>query len=160
MRNYTRILTNDSLAHSGHNHTPGSTGATDFTNGLPVRPVGLTGRKDSLIGLVGYSNSFSLTSNSLSLLPKYDVITNFQPTDSISSQFVSNVIMLTGGKDFREVSKLNAKEISKVFTKAAPLASGTVGSFSVRGKAGTFLILNDDQPGFQSGSDAIIFLAN
>ena len=160
MRNYTRIFTNHSLAHAGHNHTPGSTGATDFTNGFPIRPVGLTGRKDVLTGLVGYSNSFALTSNSLSLLPKYDVITNFQPTDSIASQFVSNVIMLTGGEDFHEVSKLTAKEISKVFTKVAPLAAGTVASFSVRRKAGTFLILNDAQPGFQAGSDAIIFLAN
>ena len=161
MKNYTRIFTNYSLAHSGHDHTPGSTGATDFTNGLPIRPVGLTGRKDVLTGLVGYSNSFALTSNSLSLLRKYDVITNFQPTDSIAALVVSNVSMLTGGEDFHEISKLTAKAISKeCCDKVTPLAASAVCAFSVRGKSGTFLIFNDETPGFQSGSDAILFLAN
>ncbi|MEB3318028.1 MAG: Calx-beta domain-containing protein [Cyanobacteriota bacterium] len=85
----------------------------------------------------------------------FDVITDFNSTDfiqapdSVSSELLSTVV--------GTCQVLTASAIQAILTPATFAANG-VAAFAVSTQPGTFISMNDDQPGYQANSDAIVQL--
>lgn len=119
--------------------------------------------KDTLTGGgISDSDIFSYTTLKESALDSYDVITDFTIRDKInapSSVLNNEPYRLTGPQ--RNIEVLNAEYLAATFDRRARIFyPGSVVSFTVSDKAGTFIAMNDNRHGFQADSDAIIHLQN
>jgi hypothetical protein len=155
MFNFSGITPNPSTRHAGHGST------SDYTKGLPFNEVYATKKKDRLTGAAYKSNTFTYTSNSLSLLKDYDTITNYAPTDSLDSPFVTEYgysIEINIYDTCVNLTKLNAQAIAKECLTKSTLPAYSAGAFTVTGYDGTFVVLNDSNAGFQANKDALVFL--
>ena len=88
--------------------------------------------------------------------PTYDIITGFQPVDRL--QVNGQPFRATLSSSAGVLGSLAADDIS--FFLTTDWAAGSATAFSVLGMQGTFVALNDAIPGYQSASDAIVYLQN
>jgi hypothetical protein len=125
-------------------------------NGRRIFKANATNKRDRLTGNNQKSDTFSFASRQDSLLGAYDTITNFERLDRISIGGASYGASLraTSGSP---ISRLTATEINKALG-GRHFGSKKAAAFQARGFNGTFIALNDNRPGFQTNSDAVIFL--
>jgi hypothetical protein len=120
-------------------------------------PISTT-KIDTLIG-TGGPDIFLLPQLSWSLLgapgnPAYDTIIGYQSTDRIQLSGRSLNTRLTSSAGV--ANSPAAPDIASTLT--ADWAANSARAFSINGFSGTFVALNDPQPGFQPERDGIIFL--
>jgi len=117
---------------------------------------GLLG-KDTLTGGGGF-DTYVYKSLQDSLLPSFDVITDYGPGDKIL--FGPRSKVNTSLKSSVGAAKeLNERSIQSLLTTKRFMANQAA-ALTIAGYKGTFLALNDDRDGFQSDSDALIHLAS
>ena len=113
-------------------------------------------RRDRLTGVRGQADTFLLPARDRSLLPNYDTITNYESVDRLR---LSGTIFL---QSIRNVSGSPITSLSPALINQAvggqDFAPGSAAAFKVRGLNGTMIALNDRRPGFQSGTDSLLFL--
>jgi hypothetical protein len=56
------------------------------------------------------------------------------------------------------VENLDRLEINEILGRSN-FAADSIAAIRQRGLSGTFLVINDDRPGFQAATDAVIYLA-
>ncbi len=130
----------------------------------------ITGNNNSnrLFGLLGAdvltgggatdSDLFVYNTQSESLLGtgnEFDVITDFNNKDRIFAPLSVEADRLSSS--LGNIAALTAPSISGLLTTAIFLAN-SVAAFTVSGRSGSFIAMNDSRDGFQAESDAILFL--
>lgn len=109
----------------------------------------------SLLNKAPDADRFGFENFSDSLLSGYDVITDFKSVDTIlAPASCSNDILRSS---LGSVSSLNASTLQSLLSSTSFPASNAR-AFTVSNLKGTFVALNDSQPGFQPESDAIFRL--
>jgi hypothetical protein len=123
--------------------------------------VGLLGA-DSLTGGGTADNDLfiynSLNESLLGTGSSFDVITDFNRRDRIvrpPSQATTTRLSSSIGN----ISSLTSLQIAGLLSTST-FSANSVAAFTVSGRAGTFIAMNDGRTGFQAESDAIIFLQN
>ncbi|MCU0530421.1 MAG: hypothetical protein MUD04_13290, partial [Cyanobium sp. Prado107] len=114
-----------------------------------------TRSQDLLIGTPNSSDTFRWSGLSFSLREDYDTITNYEDQDRLrvrGSRYRSTLTSTEGS-----IRRLSGKQIKNVLG-GRDFSAGEAAAFKVQGMDGTFIALNNDQRGFQSNSDALIFL--
>lgn len=112
-------------------------------------------RRDRLTGTANTSDTFTWWAWSDSLLKGYDTITNFEQRDRLrveGSRYSSSLNTASG-----QIRGLKPKQI-RALLGGNDFAAGEAAAFTVRDLGGSFVVLNDTKPGFQSGRDALVFL--
>jgi hypothetical protein len=133
----------------------GNTGST--TRRVTVNTRSATSQRDRLTGINQTRDTFSFARRQDSLLGAYDTITNFERLDRISiggARYAASLRATSGSP----ISRLTATEINRALG-GRQFGSNKAAAFQARGFNGTFIALNDNRPGFQANSDAVIFLA-
>ena len=154
----TLVGDQSSLLLTGTNRINGAGNALNnsiFGNASNNRIIGGLG-KDILIG-GGTTDSDTFVYNALneSLLSGYDVITDFNSRDRLLIPF--DVETATFAASAGNIQALTATAISGLLSTST-FAANRASAFTATGQVGTFIALNDGRTGFQSDSDAIIFL--
>jgi hypothetical protein len=137
----------------------GNLGTTSASRSFILDTTALTATsvRDSLTGTASADTFFWPTLSS-SLLSAYDTVTNYAAGDQISVDGNTYGDVLTGLRG--QATALNATAINTTLGGTG-FAANTALVFTVSGISnGSFLALNDAFAGYQSGSDAIIFLEN
>jgi T1SS-143 domain-containing protein len=112
-----------------------------------------TAAGDTFSGLAG-TDRFQLPNLASSLLPDFDVITDYASAESIDAPGPI-VASLTGSLGV--AANLSASSIAAVLTTGT-FTANQAAAFTVAGLGGTFVALNDPTPGFQAATDAVLFL--
>jgi subtilisin-like proprotein convertase family protein len=154
----TLVGDQSSLLLTGTNRINGAGNSLNnsiFGNTSNNRIVGGPG-KDMLTG-GGTTDSDTFAYNALgeSLLSGYDVITDFNSRDRLLIPF--DVETATLAASAGTIQALTATAISGLLSTST-FAANTASAFTATGQVGTFIALNDGRAGFQSDSDAVIFL--
>ena len=92
-----------------------------------------------------------------SQLTSYDIITDFNYKDFIDAPISVETEKLI--KSIGSIATLNEADLSILLSESL-FTPNSVSAFTVANMQGTFITLNDDSMGYQSKSDALIFLAN
>ncbi|WP_295456587.1 bluetail domain-containing putative surface protein, partial [Synechococcus sp. UW140] len=92
-----------------------------------------------------------------SQLTSYDIITDFNYKDFIDAPLAVETEKLI--KSIGSIATLNEADLSILLSESL-FTPNSVSAFTVANMQGTFITLNDDSMGYQSKSDALIFLAN
>ena len=112
--------------------------------------------RDLLTGVDKQRDIFRWDRLDHSLLNRYDTITNFESNDRISigrTRYQATVKRSSG-----LVENLDRLEINEILGRSN-FAADSIAAIRQRGLSGTFLVINDDRPGFQAATDAVIYLA-
>jgi hypothetical protein len=89
------------------------------------------------------------------LLSGFDISTDFNSRDRLFIPF--DVEAATLAASAGNILTLNSAGIAGLLSPST-FAANTASAFTATGQAGTFIALNDGRAGFQSDSDAVIFL--
>ena len=92
-----------------------------------------------------------------SQLNNYDIIADFNAKDFIDAPLAVETEKLI--KSIGSIETLNEADLSILLSESL-FTPNSVSAFTVASMQGTFITLNDDLIGYQSKSDALIFLAN
>jgi hypothetical protein len=140
-------LNNTIAGNSGNNNIVGK-GGKDFLAGRGGRDL-LTGRSGR--------DSFVIEHLTDSLLAAYDVIRDYQKQEKIIGP--GTIMRTTLTTAVGAIPSLTQANISTLLTPTA-FPENRVAAFTVPGRVGTFLAMNDGQSGFNASSDAIVYLSN
>jgi hypothetical protein len=147
------------------NGTGNSLNNTITGNSNTNRITGLGGADSLISGGLADSDVFvysSLADSRLSAAPAgsgpgYDTIQDFNAKDRLSGPASLQKGRLVSSKGL--VPALTPAAIASLLTPAA-FAANTTAAFTSTGFTGSFIAMNDGRPGFQAGTDAILFLRN
>ena len=147
------------------NGTGNSLNNTITGNSNANRITGLGGADSLISGGLADSDVFvysSLADSRLSAAPAgsgpgYDTIQDFNAKDRLSGPASLQKGRLVSSKGL--VPALTPAAIASLLTPAA-FAANTTAAFTSTGFTGSFIAMNDGRPGFQAGTDAILFLRN
>jgi len=136
-------LNNTIIGNNNNNRLAGLLGADILTGG---------GSTDSDLFIYNSFNESLLGTGS-----SFDVITDFNSNDRIFTPLSVESDRLS--RSLGNISSLVAMPISGLLN-AITFSANSVAAFTVSGKVGTFIAMNDGRAGFQADSDAIVFLKN
>jgi ELWxxDGT repeat protein len=154
----TLVGDQSSLLLTGTNRINGAGNALNnsiFGNASNNRIVGGLGKDILTGGGTTDSDTFAYNTLSESLLSGHDVITDFNSRDRLLIPF--DVETATLAASAGNIQALTATAISGLLSTST-FAANRASAFTATGQAGTFIALNDGRAGFQSDSDAVIFL--
>ncbi|MFM6128683.1 MAG: bluetail domain-containing putative surface protein, partial [Sphaerospermopsis kisseleviana] len=136
-------LDNTIVGNSGNNRILGLLGADVLTGG---------GSADS--DLFAYSE---LSETLLGTGNSFDIITDFNNRDRLLAPLSVETDRLVGS--IGNVASLSASTIVTLLNTTT-FAANSVAAFTVNGRTGTFIAMNDSRDGYQLESDAVLFLQN
>jgi hypothetical protein len=136
-------LNNIITGNSSSNRILGLLGADVLTGG---------GSADS--DLFAYN---SLSETRLGTGNAFDVITDFNTRDRILAPLSVETDRIASS--IGNITSLSESSITSLLN-AGSFAANSVAAFTVSGRVGTFMAMNDGRDGFQAESDAILFLQN
>ncbi|MFN9655544.1 MAG: bluetail domain-containing putative surface protein, partial [Dolichospermum sp.] len=87
----------------------------------------------------------------------FDVITDFNTRDRILAPLSVETDRIASS--IGNITSLSESSITSLLN-AGSFAANSVAAFTVSGRVGTFMAMNDGRDGFQAESDAILFLQN
>jgi Ca2+-binding RTX toxin-like protein len=136
-------LNNTITGNSGNNRILGLLGADVLTGG---------GSADS--DLFAYN---ALSETLLGAGNSFDIITDFNNKDRLLAPVSVETDRLVSSMG--NIASLSASTIATLLSNTSFIAN-SVAAFTVTGRTGTFIAMNDGLNGYQAGSDAILFLQN
>ena len=136
-------LNNAIIGNSNNNKLYGLLGA-DILTGGGTADTDVFGYNSLGESLLGTGNSF-------------DLITDFNNKDFILAPLTVETELLSSA--IGSISSLAPASIEGLLT-ATSFAANAVAAFTVAGQLGTYITMNDGRDGFQTDSDAIVFLPN
>ena len=130
----------------------------------PTRIVSASPNRDTLTGLSNQSDHFTFNQLRDSLLGTYDTVTNFE-SGRDRLRFLNRAYSTTlteirwsDSSTSGGISALTETSINQVLGGVSGFTAHEVMAFRVSSLTGTFIAVNDANPGFQASQDGLVFL--